>query len=184
MKNAIIFHSTDNGPDDFWYPWLKAKLEARGYKVTVPHYPDANHVPINEFLPKVLSGLTIDEETVLIGHSCGGPLILSILEHIEVTIAQAILVSGFSYELPPHAAPNVILQPSYDWAKIKAHCKNFVFINSDNDPWGCDDKQGRLMFDKLGGTQITRHEGHFGSGAKNQPYPEFPLVERLIGAES
>jgi hypothetical protein len=34
------------------------------------------------------------------------------------------------------------------------------------------------MFDRLGGTQIIRDEGHFGDW--NQPFPTFELVERLI----
>lgn len=55
-----------------------------------------------------------------------------------------------------------------------------IFINSDNDPWGCDDKQGRKMFDKLGGTLIIRHDGHMGSEKFNQPYREFPLVVKLV----
>jgi hypothetical protein len=37
-----------------------------------------------------------------------------------------------------------------------------------------------LMFDKLGGTQIIRSDGHFGSGELNQPFPTFELLSRLI----
>jgi predicted alpha/beta hydrolase family esterase len=180
---AIIFHGTECKPEDFWYQWLKEKLEARGYTVELPYYSDMNRVPIAEYLPRILKAHSFDEETVLIGHSAGCPLILSILENIDATIAQAVLVAGFSEELPPETGDDVILQPSYDWEKTKAHCQDFVFINSDNDPWGCDDKQGRKLFDKLGGTQIIRHDGHFGSTSNNQPYKEFPLLERVIGAE-
>lgn len=36
------------------------------------------------------------------------------------------------------------------------------------------------MFDKLGGTQVIRNEGHFGSTTYDQPYPEFPLLKALI----
>ncbi|MFI5271216.1 MAG: alpha/beta hydrolase, partial [Candidatus Saccharimonadales bacterium] len=57
---------------------------------------------------------------------------------------------------------------------------DIIFINSIDDPWGCDDKQGRILFDKLGGTQIIRNDGHFGSGTYKQPYPTFDLLNRLI----
>lgn len=73
-----------------------------------------------------------------------------------------------------------VLQASYDWEKIRRNVKEIYFVNSINDPWGCDDKQGRIMFDHLGGTQLVRDEGHFGSGTYNQPYPTFELLDRLI----
>lgn len=182
--NAIIFHGTDCKPEDFWYQWLKTQLEARGFNVELPYYPEMNHVPIDEYIEKILKAHSFDEETVLIGHSSGGSLILSILERIEPTVTQAILVAGFSEALDHEGGEDIILQPSYNWEKIKAHAKDFVFINSDNDPWGCDDKQGRKLFDKLGGTQVICHDGHFGSTAKNQPYKEFPLLERLITGDT
>jgi hypothetical protein len=34
------------------------------------------------------------------------------------------------------------------------------------------------MFDRVGGTQIIRDDGHFGD--YNQPYDTFELVDRLI----
>ena len=42
------------------------------------------------------------------------------------------------------------------------------------------DKQGRKMFDNLGGTLITNNEGHMGSDSFNQPYKEFPFLLRMV----
>ncbi len=178
-KKLFIFHGTDCTPSDYWYSWLGEQLKSRSYKVEIPSYPDINHEPIHDFLPRVLGNHNFDEETVIVGHSAGGPLILSILENIDVVIPKAILVAGFSYRLPDEEL-DPVLQNSYNWDKIKQHAQDIIFINSVNDPWGCDDKQGRFMFDKLGGTQIIRNDGHFGSTTYNQPYKEFPLLERLV----
>jgi len=178
-KKVIIFHGTDCKPSDYWYSWLGEQLKNRGYKVEIPSYPNINHETINTFLPRVLGNHTFDENTVIVGHSAGGPLILSILENIDVVIPQAILVAGFSYRLPGEES-DPVLQKSYNWERIKQHIQDIIFINSVNDPWGCDEKQGRFMFDKLGGTQIIRNDGHFGSTTYNQPYKEFPLIESLI----
>lgn len=179
MKKAIIFHGTDETPDKYRYKWLDAQLEKRGYSVEVPAYPEINHEDIKTFLPKVLAAHTFDDETVLVGHSAGGPLLLSILENVDAVIPQAILVAGYSMRFP-NEERDPVLQESYDWAKIKSHVHDIYFVNSVGDPWGCDDKQGRIMFDNLGGTQIIRNEGHFGSGSFNQPYPTFPLLDKLI----
>ncbi len=182
MKNAVIFHGTDDNPDRYWYKWLAGELEKAGYKVEVPSNPEINKESIATFLPKVLKQHNFDAETMLVGHSAGGPLILSILENINVQIAKAILVSGYC-EHPDDQMEDPVLQETYDWGKIKQHCREFIFINSYNDPWACDDKQGRIMFGHLGGTQVLRNDGHFGSVSKGQVYDEFPLLKTLaLGA--
>ncbi|HYF96945.1 MAG TPA: alpha/beta hydrolase [Patescibacteria group bacterium] len=180
MKNAIIFHGTDCKPEYYWYQWLKKELENAGYKVELPYYPEINHEAIGTFLPKILNNHNFNEETILIGHSAGSPLILSVLEAITSQIKQAILIAGYYSERLKGEGLDPILQKKYDWAKIKKASKEFVFINSVEDPWGCDAKQGRKLFNRLGGTQIVRDEGHFGSTSYNQPYPAFPLLKGLI----
>ena len=182
MKNASIFHGTGGAPSHFWFPYLKNKLQNDGYKVWLPQLPNTDSPDIKEWLPFALNQSSYDKNTVLIGHSAGCPLILSILENIDVTIHQAILVAGFTKSLDSNPEP--ILQENYDWEKVKAHCNKFYFINSDNDPWGCDDVAGRSMFDHLGGELLIRHgEGHMGSDKFNQPYKSFPLLYHLIKAE-
>ncbi|WP_250030645.1 alpha/beta hydrolase [Paractinoplanes maris] len=174
MRKAIIFHGTGGNPGVAWYPWLAARLTERGYEVEVPHYPGLNVEPVAELLPRVLEAHHFDEQTVLVGHSGGSALLLALLEH--VTVAQAILVAGYS--TPPNDSDEPVLQAGYDWDTIRAHAGEFVFINSRQDPYGCDEHQGRAMFDRLGGTQIIRDDGHFGD--YNQVYDEFPLLDRLI----
>ncbi|MEQ4208839.1 alpha/beta hydrolase [Actinopolymorpha sp. B9G3] len=175
-RTAIIFHGTGANPEVVWLPWLRDRLTGRGYTVESSHYPDLNVEPIDRFLPKVLANHTFNEHTVLVGHSGGAALLLAILEHIDAPVAQAILVAGYSTQ--PNTSDEPVLQADYDWAAINAHVRDLYFINSRNDPYGCDDRQGRAMFDRLGGTQIIRDDGHFGD--YNQPYPTFELLNKLI----
>ncbi|MFF0315991.1 RBBP9/YdeN family alpha/beta hydrolase [Micromonospora sp. NPDC005252] len=175
-RRAIIFHGTGGNPDVVWYRWLAERLEARGYTVEVPHLPGVNVEPIATFLPTVLDGRRFDEDTVLVGHSGGAALLLALLEHVEVPVAQAILVAGYCTR--PNTREEPVLKESYDWAAIRSHVRDIFFINSRADPYGCDDRQGRAMFERLGGTQIVRDDGHFGD--YNQPYERFELLDRLI----
>ena len=175
-RHAIIFHGTGGDPGTCWYPWLGAQLEARGYAVELPHYPDLNSDPIETFLPTVLARHTLTSDTVLVGHSGGASLLLALLEHAGVQVAQAILVAGYSTR--PNEEEEPVLQERYDWPAIRANARELVFINSVHDPYGCDAAQGRAMFDRLGGTQIVRDEGHFGD--HDDPYPTFELLDRLI----
>ena len=175
MRRAIIFHGTGGNPGVVWYPWLAARLAERAYDVEVPHYPGLNVDPVAELLPQVLKAHTFDEQTVLVGHSGGAALLLALLEHVRVS--QAILVAGYCTQ--PNDSDEPVLQQSYDWDAIRANAGELYLINSRRDPYGCDEHQGRAMFERLGGTQIVRDDGHFGD--YDQPYPEFPLLDRLIG---
>ncbi len=80
----------------------------------------------------------------------------------------------------------IVIGSSSDAAKVlgmwMAICAfgGIVVINSDNDPWKCDDKQGKIMADNTGGKLIVLHEGHMGSLKFDQPYKEFPLLIDLI----
>jgi predicted alpha/beta hydrolase family esterase len=176
QRTAIIFHGTGADPTVAWYPWLAGRLAERGYAVQRPHYPGLNVEPIATFLPKVLADHRFDEHTALVGHSGGAALILAVLEHIDTTVSQAILVAGYSTR--PNTSEEPVLQDHYDWAAIKAHARDLYFINSRRDPYGCDEGQGRVMFDRLGGTQIVRDDGHFGD--YDQPYDTFELLDKLI----
>lgn len=180
MKNAIILHGTGCSPDSFWQPSIKKFLEKLGYEVWVPALPDSDTPDLKKWLPVVIKDGKFTKDTVLIGHSAGTPFILSILENIDVTIHKAILVASYSRMKGDDDNP-LILQDSYDWKKIKKNVKDIIFINSSDDPWGCNDKEGLNLFQHLGGTLIIREgEGHMGSNSFNQPYTTFPLLEKLL----
>lgn len=170
-RRAIIFHGTTARPEYIWYPWLAGRLTARGYDVEVPHHPGTNIEPIETFLPQVLAAHRFDEDTVLIGHSGGAALLLAVLEHLDVTVAQAVLVAGYSTQ--PGEEEEPVLQPSYDWDAIRRHVRDVWFVNSVSDPYGCDAEQGRTLLDHLGGTLVVRPEGHFLDET-------FELLDRIV----
>jgi uncharacterized protein len=180
MKNAIILHGTDCRPTSFWLPSIKTFLEEKGYTAWVPTLPDSQTPDLKKWLPYVINDGKFSTDTILIGHSAGSPLILSILEHINVTIHKAILVAGYA-KIKNQKDNPLILQKTYDWEKIKKNVKDIIFINSSDDPWGCNEKAGLYMFKHLGGTLIIRDgEGHMGSDSFKQPYKTFPLLEKLL----
>jgi len=112
----------------------------------------------------------------------GGALVLSVLEHLPVQIHKAILIASFGRILRiDKGTPQPILQPEYDWEKIKSNVRDLIYIHSGNDPWTIDEEEGLYMWRKTGGTLIVRSdEGHMGSDSFNQPYKTFPLLEKLL----
>ncbi len=180
MKNAIILHGLSSKPTDFWFPYLKKNLELKGYDVWVPQLPKPEKADLSLALPYVLTHGLFTKDTIVIGHSSGASLILAILDSLKSPIHKAILVSGFLTRGKPRPDCAVKEESVYQWEKMKQNVKELYIINSTNDPWGCNDAQGRRMFDHLGGTLIINQEGHMGSTDKNQPYRAFPLLVKLI----
>jgi len=105
-----------------------------------------------------------------------------VLEHLPVQIHKAILIASFGRILRiDKGTPQPILQPEYDWEKIKSNVRDLIYIHSGNDPWTIDEEEGLYMWRKTGGTLIVRSdEGHMGSDSFNQPYKTFPLLEKLL----
>jgi hypothetical protein len=181
MKNAIILHGTGCTPKSYWMGGIASYLKKNGYKVYAPQLPDADKPDLKKWLPKVLDEAQFTKETLIIGHSAGGPLTLSILENIKTKIDKAILVAGFGRKLRGDKKLQPIQQKKYNWKKIKNNVKDIIFINSNDDPWTIDHDEGLYLFNKLGGTLIIREgEGHMGSDTFKQPYKKFEFLEKLI----
>lgn len=184
-KKFILLHGTlapgQKVNDYFWMPGIARELKARGNTVWMPNLPNGEQPRLARWLSFVNNRcpFVIDEDTVIVSHSAGGPLVLALLEQSVLRAGRVIMVAGFWRKLPNDVA-GAMLRKSYDWESIKAHCQEFFFINSDNDPWGCDSVQGREMRRRLGGELIVlRGEGHMGSITYEQPYLSFPLVLKL-----
>lgn len=182
MKNAWLLHGTGGSDKDyFWFEDTKEFLEENGYSVWWPLLPNTNSpnlVETRNFIEENMPGVT--EETIIIGHSSACPLILHLMEYFQVKVKQVILVSGYYQKISEEA--NSMLPERFNWDLIKSKANEIVIINSDNDPWGCDDKQARPAAEQLGAKFILMPgEGHMGSLTFNQPFREFPLIKETIG---
>ncbi|MBI4078976.1 MAG: serine hydrolase family protein [Candidatus Levybacteria bacterium] len=134
MKNAVIIHGWGANSESNWFPWLANELEQKGWRATVPDFPNSENPILTEWLEYFQKNVTIDQDSILIGHSLGVPFILRLLEQSKEKIKAAFLVSGFERSLTIVEIENFVNKP-FDWEKIKSVCKHFVVINSDNDPY-------------------------------------------------
>lgn len=178
-KTLLLLHGAGGTGQSYWFPYLQSHYEALGWSVTAPDLPDSDTPTLAAWLETAQAATVLTPETVVVGHSLGCPLIMSLLERAEVQIAQAVCVAGL-YD-KKRFTDLAFLQERYDWENIKANCQEFVFVHSTNDPWDCDEQEADLVFTKLGGTKVVLEgQGHFGSDGFNQLYPEFPLLTKLI----
>lgn len=140
MKRAFIIHGWNGSPDEGWRPWLKKKLQDKGFEVFVPTMPDSTN-PKLEVWQTYLLGLVgkPTKDDVFVGHSLGCIAILRFIESLNEgdKVGGAVLIAGFGQDLKyfgyNHELTSFFDSP-IDWAKIKEHCSKFVAIHSTNDP--------------------------------------------------
>lgn len=178
-QNVFIFHGTGGHPQENWFPWLKAKLEAEGLKVFVPKFPTPEGQSLKAWL-KVLESLRgkINQNTIIIAHSLGAIFLLRLLERLEHPIKFAVFVAGIVGVKPITNYDGDFKFSNgfeFDWTKIKQNAKNFFVYHSDNDPYTCIEN-GKRLAENLG-VELTfvPKAGHFNSKAG------YTTFEQLFG---
>ena len=183
-KTAWLLHGTGGSDKDyFWFADTKKYLEQHGYKGWWPLLPSTDKPELIETRNFIEDDMPfLSHNTIIIAHSSACPVVLTLLQHFKIQIKQVILVSGFYQSIDDEGFSERMLQKEeYDWSAIRTAAKEIILINSDNDPWGCDDKQARPVAEKLGAKFILAEgQGHMGSGTFNQPYRSFPLIKELL----
>lgn len=183
MNNAILLHGTGgNNTDYFWFANTKDYLENLGYAVWWPLLPNTDLPELEETRSYIEQNMpTLDKNSIIIGHSSACPTILDLLQKSDFAVKQVILVGGFYEEIDKEGTSALMLPNSFEWELLKIKAQEYIFINSDNDPWGCNDIQARKASLELGGTLIIPAGlGHMGSISYSQPMKEFDLLKRLI----
>jgi predicted alpha/beta hydrolase family esterase len=103
MKKAILLHgmpgkeeyynlSKDQGSCAHWFPWLQKQLLAKDILTQTPEMPKPYEPNYSDWL-KVFSQFEVDENTVLVGHSCGAGFLLRWLSENNVKVGKVVLVA-------------------------------------------------------------------------------------------
>ncbi|MEX0920776.1 MAG: alpha/beta hydrolase [Candidatus Pacearchaeota archaeon] len=101
MKKVIIVHGCPDNQekdpkkrtyDKHWIPWLKERLEERGFDVYVPLMPKPWEA-VYEDWKKDFDNLDINEDSILVGHSCGSAFLVRWLADTKIKIKRLILVA-------------------------------------------------------------------------------------------
>jgi predicted alpha/beta hydrolase family esterase len=185
-KSAIIIHGTEGFPEENWFPWLKEKLGRRGYEVTVPQFPSPPVVPakIDEWFKVLLAQhVSLNRESLLIGHSLGGVFTLRILESLETPVRAAYLVGTPIGEKPilNYDRDVAFSGFTFDWQKIKQNAEQFAVFQSDNDPYVGLENGKQLATHLDTRLYLIPDAGHFNTKAGYTTFPDLlKTIDRAL----
>jgi len=96
-KHCIIIHwcpSDDTDPtyNKHWMPWVKKSLEDQNFRVDTPAMPNPR-LPVYEDYKEVFDQLEVNEDTVLVWHSCWCAFLVRWLWESKQKVQKLILVA-------------------------------------------------------------------------------------------
>jgi uncharacterized protein len=183
MKTAIILHGMADSKEEYdgresehhWIPWLSSKLGLEGYIVYTPEMPEP-YAPDYDSWKRVFENFFIDEETVLVGHSCGGGFLVRYLSENDIKVGKVVLVA-------PWLDPDQDHCPEFFDFKIKRNLVAFtdgvtILVSTDDDSDILDSvKMIRTQCDTVEVREFT-DKGHFTFGEMGTK--EFPELLEII----
>ncbi len=181
MKRAVILHGTDGTPDLNWFPWLKQKLEAKGYQVWVPLLPE-NHTPNKQTYNDFLFNQEWDfADNLVIGHSSGAVSVLNLLEDERCPMIKAgVLVGAWSETkstiLEQEQFKDLFPEKGFNFERIKSQAPKLLYLHGDNDPY-CPPEQAKRLAQQTGSDIIVIPNGHHLGTTRTPKFPE--LLEAL-----
>lgn len=170
--NILLVHGSYGKPFENWFPWLEDELAKKSISCIIPSFPTPEHQNYNDW-SKLLDyyrdmGI-INEETILIGHSCGAICVTRYICDNDIKVKSLITVSGYNNYIGNDAHIDNLNSSFYcDNEKLKK-VKNLVtarvsFI-SNNDPFISN--EALISFSKTIDSQlvIVKDAGHFNEKA-------------------
>lgn len=148
--------------DKHWLPWLKQELDRRNIPTQIPLLPEPWN-PNYEAFKKEFEKYPVNENTVLVGHSCGGTFLARWLGESRQKVAKLIIVAPWKspkYNKEDDRAEEEFYSYPLD-ERVKDLAGEIIFFSSDNEKEA--GKEGLKLFHQaLGGKIITLpNHGHY-----------------------
>jgi len=188
MKNVVIIHGCPSnvekamGPetrtyDKHWIPWTREELIKRGIEVRTPLMPNPWE-PDYQKLKTEFEKHPVNEDTILIGHSCGTTFLTRWLGDTKQKVAKLILVAPWCIADKDDPYRKAFYEHPID-ESIKDRVGEIIMFTADDEDE--DGKQSAKIFhEKLGGELIElKGHGHYTMG--DMGTTEFPeLLDKIL----
>ncbi len=172
MKNYFIVHALGNTGSDYWYQFVKNKIESMGYDCYVPTLPPVENMSYHSWA-KAFDKYKefINEESVYIGHSTGAIFGVRYLMDNNLKISKYISVVGFNKENTsnPHPIWEEINKTFFvkDLKKFKDFAKERISFYSPTDIYDFN-LLNEFAEEIDAKTEIIERAGHFTKGYETE----------------
>lgn len=187
-KNCIIIHGCPSNKekamnpetrtyDKHWIPWTKRTLIEKGIPTETPLMPEPWE-PVYEKFKKEFKKHEVNENTILIGHSCGCAFLVRWLGETKKEIQKLILVAPWKIPDKDDEFRKNYYTFSIDQT-IKDRVRNIVMFTSDNEEE--DGKKSLENFhEALGGNiiDLPKHGHYCLDDMGTEEFPE--LIEIIV----
>lgn len=162
--------------DKHWIPWIKKELTARGIKTETPLMPTPWY-PDYEKYTKVFEKYNVDENTILVGHSCGSAFLVRWLGETKRKALKLIMVAP--WKIPDKG--DKFRKAFYTFPideTIKSRIKNIVMFTADDEEE--EGKESLKIFHKVLGGRILELKGHGHYTQGDMGTEDFPELLKVI----
>ncbi|OGD31923.1 hypothetical protein A3C91_00655 [Candidatus Azambacteria bacterium RIFCSPHIGHO2_02_FULL_52_12] len=181
MKTAIILHGMPSKEEYFnsqspaqsnkhWLPWIQRELILKNILTQTPEFPEPYEPDYKKWC-SVFERLLIDENTILIGHSCGGGFLVRWLSEHKVKVGKVVLVAPWID--PEHELKTGFFDFEIDENMAERTAGLIIFFSANDD--GDILTSVQQLRAKLKNVQIKKFVdyGHFtSSDMKTDQFPE------------
>lgn len=181
MNKAIILHGTLGSPQGNWFRWLEVALKDCGFEVWLPELPHADQPSLAEWSDFVRKQcpFSLDKDTIIVGHSSGAALALILTQQNPEPLGAIVLVSVFDDNSLQWEPDNGLFDIAFDYATIRTHANNMLFVHSDNDPYVPLPQAERIAKACGSAVHLLPSQGHFNLELSDS-YREFPEFLELM----
>lgn len=167
--------------DKHWIQWTKKELESQGITTLSPLMPEPWRPDYSNY-KRFFDKFPVNEETVLVGHSCGCAFLVRWLGETKKKIRKLILVAP--WKIPYGEGERYENRKRfYDYpinSKIKDNIKEIVIFTADDEEKD-GKKSAKIFHDSLGGKLIElKGYGHYclNDNMKSEEFPE--LIKEIM----
>ncbi len=162
--------------DKHWISWTKRQLISKGIKVETPLMPEPWQPDYNNF-KKEFEKYEVNEDSVLVGHSCGCAFLVRWLGETKQRIDKLILVAPWKIS----DNDDIFRKEFYAYPidkTIKERTNKIVMFTADDEEE--DGKKSLKMYHKYLGGKIIELKGHGHYTLRNMGTEKFPqLIEEI-----
>lgn len=187
-KNCIIIHGCPGDEekaldpetrtyDKHWIPWTKEKLIEQGIQTTTPLMPTP-WAPMYEEYKKVFEKLEVNENSILIGHSCGSAFLVRWLGETKQKINKLILVAPSKVEKEIRKGSLIELYEYKIDETIPSRVNEIVMFTANDE--SDEGKESLKVFHYILGGKIINLSGHGHYTMGNMGTIEFPELIDVI----